>query len=63
MTKGENTEYFYLQYKFANKDNISEKDKLRLDELQKKYVEENRNLWSGREIVRDSLSQRIIGCN
>ena len=42
MTKGENTEYFYLQYKFAIKDNISEKDKLRLDELQKKYIEENR---------------------
>ena len=42
MTESENTEYFYLQYKFANKDNISEKDKLRLDELQKKHIEENR---------------------
>ena len=42
MTESENTEYFYLQYKFANKDNISEQDKLRLDELQKKYIEENR---------------------
>ena len=42
MTKAEETEYFYLQYKFANKDNISEKDKLRLDELQKKYIEEKR---------------------
>ena len=42
MTKAEETEYFYLQYKFANKDNISEKDKLRLDELQKKDIEEKR---------------------
>ena len=42
MTKQEETEYFYLQYKFANKDNISEKDKLRLDELQKKDIEEKR---------------------
>jgi hypothetical protein len=48
MTKGENTEYFYLQYKFANKDSISENDKLRLDELQKKYIEENqkRAYWT-----------------
>ena len=42
MTKAEEAEYFYLQYKFANKDNISEKDKLRLDELQKKDIEEKR---------------------
>ena len=42
MTESENTEYFYLQYKFANKNELSEKDKLRLDELQKKYIEENR---------------------
>ena len=43
MTKGENAEYFYLQYKFANKNELSEKDKLRLDELQKKYIEESQN--------------------
>lgn len=42
MTNGEHAEYFYLQYKFGNKNELSEKDKLRLDELQKKYIEENR---------------------
>ena len=42
MTNGENAEYFYLQYKFGNKNELSENDKLRLDELQKKYIEENR---------------------
>ena len=42
MTNGEHAEYFYLQYKFGNKNELSEKDKLRLDELQKKYIEEYR---------------------
>ena len=42
MTKYEEAEYFYLQYKFASQDNISENDKLRLEELQKKDIEEKR---------------------
>lgn len=42
MTKKEEAEYFYLLYKFGNKNELSEKDKLRLDELQKKDIEENR---------------------
>lgn len=60
MTKGENTEYFYLQYKFANKDNISEQDKLRLDELQNKYIEENRKRAYWNKYVEDKRKAEEI---
>ena len=60
MTESENTEYFYLQYKFANKDNISEKDKLRLDELQKKYIEENRKKAYWNKYVEDKKRDEEI---
>ena len=60
MTKGENTEYFYLQYKFAIKDNISEQDKLRLDELQKKYIEENRKRVYWNKYVEDKRKAEEI---
>ena len=60
MTNSENTEYFYLQYKFVNKDNISEKDKLRLDELQKKYIEENRKRAYWNKYVEDKKRNEEI---
>jgi len=60
MTKSENTEYFYLQYKFTNKNDISEQDKLRLDELQKKYVEENRKKAYWNKYVEDKKRNEEI---
>jgi len=60
MTRGENTEYLYLQYKFASQDNISEKDKLRLDELQKKYIEENRKRAYWNKYVEDKKRDEEI---
>lgn len=60
MTKSENTEYFYLQYKFANKNELSEKDKLRLDELQKKYIEENRKRAYWNKYVEDKKRDEEI---
>ena len=60
MTRGENTEYLYLQYKFASKDNISEKDKLRLDELQKKYIEENRKKAYWNKYIEDKKKAEEI---
>ena len=60
MTRGENTEYIYLQYKFANKDNISEKDKLRLDELQKKYIEENKKRAYWNKYIEDKKRDEEI---
>ena len=60
MTQGENTEYLYLQYKFAGKDNISEKDKLRLDELQKKYIEENRKKAYWNKYIEDKRKAEEI---
>ena len=60
MTRVENTEYLYLQYKFASKDDISEKDKLRLDELQKKYIEENRKRAYWNKYVEDKRNAEEI---
>ena len=60
MTESENTEYFYLQYKFANKNELSEKDKLRLDELQKKYIEENRKKAYWNKYVEDKKRDEEI---
>ena len=60
MTKGENTEYFYLQYKFGNKNKLSENDKLRLDELQKKYIEENRKRAYWNKYVEDKKRDEEI---
>ncbi len=60
MTKSENTEYFYLQYKFANDNNISERDRLRLDELQKKYIEENRKKSYWNKYVEDKRKAEEI---
>ena len=60
MTESENTEYFYLQYKFGNKNELSEKDKLRLDELQKKYIEENRKKAYWNKYVEDKKRDEEI---
>lgn len=60
MTNEEHTEYFYLLYKYANKDNISENDKLRLDELQKKYIEENRKRAYWNKYIEDKKRDEEI---
>ena len=60
MTKSEQTEYFYLQYKFGNNNELSEKDKLRLDELQKKYIEENRKRAFWNKYVEDKRKAEEI---
>lgn len=60
MTNGENTEYFYLQYKFGNNNKLSENDKLRLDELQKKYIEENRKRTYWNKYVEDKKKAEEI---
>lgn len=40
MNDKEYKEYWYLTYKYANKNDITDKDKKRLDELQEKLSEE-----------------------
>ena len=60
MTKYEEAEYFYLQYKFGNKNELSEKDKLRLDELQNKYIEENRKRAYWNKYVEDKRKAEEI---
>ena len=60
MTNSENTEYWYLTHKYADKNDITDKDKKRLDELQKKYIEENRKKAYWNKYIEDKKRREEI---
>ena len=60
MNDKEYYEYWYLKYKYADKNDITDKDKQRLDELQKKYIEENRKRAYWNKYVEDKKKAEEI---
>lgn len=60
MTREESTEYWYLTYKYANKNDITDKDKKRLDELQEKFAEEYERRASFNKYLDDKKKKEEI---
>ena len=60
MNNKENYEYWYLTYKYANKNDITDKDKKRLDELQEKLTEEYKRRESFNKYLEDKKKKEEI---
>ena len=60
MTDSENKELFFLEYKYGIKNDISEKDKLRLDELEKKHREDHIHELSLNKYIEDKRKAEEI---
>lgn len=60
MNDKEYKEYWHLTYKYANSNDISEKDKLRLDELQEKFAEEYKRKAAFNKYLEDKKKKEEI---